>query len=182
MKVLGIDPGQKRLGLASISIKNGEMRLDNCGVLHHERGETQKFNDYLNEGIFQICEVFPQMLHAVKPHFIMAEIVPTGRLGANTELNVAAITVCKVIAWQWGIDWYDIAANTVKKTVTGDGKATKAKIKKAVVERFPNIKIDINIFKQKEGGQPEELPQDLYDAIAIAWAGLMIYDQQEAKD
>ena len=116
MKVLGIDPGHKRLGFAlTESNAKNEIALRESGVIYHENDNQLTFNAYLNEGIANLCEQFPQVLHRTKPDFIVAEIIPVGRLGSNTELNVAAITVCKVIAWQWGIDWFEIAANSVKK-------------------------------------------------------------------
>jgi len=139
----------------------------------------------LNEGIANLCEQFPQVLHRTKPDFIVAEIIPVGRLGSNTELNVAAITVCKVIAWQWGIDWFEVAANSVKKIVTGDGRATKAKVKHCVVEKFPELveQNDTHKKQQKaEGKKAEGFPQDLYDAVAVSLSGLLTHGNKEEKE
>lgn len=186
MKVLGIDPGQKRLGFALVqhNAKN-EIILGESGVVFHDNENNLAFNAYLNEGIANLCEQFPQILHRAKPDCIVAEIIPVGRLGSNTELNVAAVTVCKVIAWQWGIDWHDIAANSVKKQVTGDGRATKAKVKYCITERFPTLVKQNEDFKKQqkaEGKKAEGYPQDLYDAVAVGWSGLLTYGDKEEEE
>ena len=186
MKVLSIDPGNQRMGLASLNQdKDGVIHLGPCSLILNPKDESIPFNKYLNRGIAQICELFPLMLHKVQPDFITSETVPVGRLGSNTELVVASITVCKVIAWQWGVDWYDIDANTVKKQVTDDGRATKSKVKHAVIKQFPSVLKQNDEYKEqqkKEGLKPEGFPQDLYDAIAIGWAGLIKYGNQEQKE
>jgi len=185
MKLLGIDPGNKRMGLASLHMTPGGIALGECEVIYHNNDNNLSFNVYLNEGIANLCEAFPWILHQTQPDVIVAEIIPVGRLGSNTELNVAAITVCKVIAWQWGIDWIDIAANTVKKTITGDGRATKAKIKHTVVKEFPSLvgrNEDIKKQQKMEGVKAEGFPQDLYDAVAVGWAGLLIHGDKKTKE
>lgn len=179
--ILGIDPGNKRMGVAILNLKkDGIVSLNHAEVLFHENENNLKFNQYLNEGIYQLCDRFPLLLHTHRPDFIISEIIPVGRLGANTELNVAAITVCKTISWQWGLDWFDIAANTVKKIVTTDGRASKAKVKHEVVARFPHLEtMNDELKKQQklEGLSATGLAQDLYDAVAIAVAGAELHSQ-----
>jgi len=186
MVILGIDPGQVRLGVAEIKVyKNGKLNLGHTGVVYHPRSDKLKFNEYLNEGIYQLAESFPDILHIVRPDFIVAEIVPVGRLGSNTELNVAAITTCKTIAWQWGIDWFDISASKVKKLVTDDAKASKSLVKKTVIGQFPQLEENNAILKEnqkKEGIKPEGFPQDLFDAVAIAWAGAIEYGTNKTEE
>jgi crossover junction endodeoxyribonuclease RuvC len=176
MVVLGIDPGLIRLGWGSVSVEEDELSLGLCGLIAHPRDTEAPFNQYLNEGILQITEQFPVVLACVQPDYIYAELVPAGRLGSRSELVVAAVTACKVIAFQWGIDWHDIAANTVKKVVTGDGVATKARVRNAVLDVFPAIVANHKKAKaeQKAAGdtRPEGIAQDVFDAIAISIAGV----------
>jgi Holliday junction resolvasome RuvABC endonuclease subunit len=174
VNVLGIDPGMTNLGWSSVIYENEVLSLGLSGLIANPRDTAVLFNEYLNHGIEQITEKFPVILSLVTPSFIAAETVPSGRLGSRTELVVAAITSCKVIAFQWGIPWYDIAANTVKKTVTGDGTATKARVRNAVIERFPEIGINHAAIKkdQKEAGEkPIGIIQDVFDAVGIAITG-----------
>lgn len=177
MRILGFDPGLVRLGYSVVE-KNDETEefsLLHFGYLSHPRVENE-YNRHLNNAIHSLCNVVPKLLHEFEPHQIAAEIVPVGRLKSNTELVVAAITVCKVIAFQWGVPWHDYGANTIKKTVTDDGLATKAQVKNAVMKQFPEI---VAAHKEEQKKQKDEgkkrapgLPADVYDSIAIALTGL----------
>jgi Holliday junction resolvasome RuvABC endonuclease subunit len=176
--ILGIDPGLTRLGWGAVGVNGEELTLGLSGLIAHPRDTDLPYNKYLNDGILQITEKFPVILSVVQPISIYAEIVPPGRLGSRSELVVAAITTCKVIAFQWGIVWNDVGANTVKKIITDDGTATKARVRNAVIDAFPSIGAAHKKAKleQKEQGEkrPEGIPQDVFDGIAIAMAGATI--------
>ena len=185
MRILSIDPGMKRLGYSTIEFTSSDdLSLISYGMIHIPRTD-EKFNPYLNLAIEKITNDFPRILDASEPAFIVSEIVPVGRLGSNSELVVAAITVCKTIAFQWGIEWRDIAANTSKVKVTGDGRASKAKIKNAVFGYFPELEArhkEIRTKEKTDGDKVVGIPQDQIDAIAIGIAGTIIYGAEpEAK-
>lgn len=179
--ILGIDPGLIRLGWGSVEVKGEELSLGLSGLIAHPRDTDAPFNQYLNEGILQITEKFPVILSCVRPDVIYAETVPAGRLGSRSELVVAAATACKVIAFQWGIEWKDVAANTVKKIVAEDGKATKAQVRNAVLEAFPPIKIAHKRAKEDQKAEgvkrPEGIAQDVFDGIAVAISGARLWHQ-----
>jgi Holliday junction resolvasome RuvABC endonuclease subunit len=178
MVILGIDPGMTRLGYGSVTVEGNEIELGLSGMISHPRDTAALYNEYLNQGIAQIVEQFPVLLSIVQPTFIAAELVPAGRLGSRSELVVAAATAAKVIAFQWGIEWHDVAANTVKKTVAQDGNATKAKIRNAVMDAFPVLAERHKTAKeeQKQAGEKAVgIPQDVFDGIAIAIAGARIF-------
>lgn len=173
MKILGIDPGMQNLGLGLIQLDGDEVQLLNYGLIYHPR-TAEKFNDHLDAGINQLAVDFPKYLHLAQPAIIVSEYVPVGKLGSNDSLVTAAITTCKVIAFQFGIDWYSIAASTVKKGITGDHKASKAKVRNAIIEAFPELGESHAEEKkeQKQSGQKATgLPQDVFDAVAIACVG-----------
>lgn len=102
MRILGIDPGLIRLGIGALEYKDEEISLITYGLISNPRG-PESYNDFLNAGIHQICGDFPRLLDIIQPHMIVAETVPPGRLGSNSDSVMAAITVCKVIAYQFGI-------------------------------------------------------------------------------
>ena len=184
LNVLGIDPGMINLGWGSVSLENEVLSLGLSGLISHPRDTAIPFNEYLNAGINQIADRFPIVLSLVRSTIIAAESVPSGRLGSRSELVVAAITSCKVIAFQWGIPWYDIAANTVKKRMTDNGKATKVQVRNAVIERFPEIGANHEAIKkdQKEAGEKATgIVQDVFDAIAVSLSGLEIYGDEYAN-
>lgn len=185
MRILGIDPGLTRLGHGCIEINEDEMKLIAYGLISHPRDPLVTYNAHLNSGIKQIAQDLPRLIDMTRPDLICSELVPPGRLGQNTELVVAAISTCKIIAFQFGIEWMDIAANSVKKIVTGEGTASKAKIKNTVFQTFPTVKERHKQLQkeQKESGEKATgLPPDVMDAIAISMAGLEIYaNNTEAK-
>ena len=170
MRVLGLDPGLIRLGIGALEYKEDHTALLTYGLISNPRG-SESYNDFLTAGIHQICGDFPRLLDIIQPHIIVAETVPPGRLGSNSDSVMAAITVCKVIAYQFGIPWNNIAASTVKKSVTGDHKASKAVIKNTVMDRFDVVKArhaELKKEQKQEGEKATGLPQDVFDAIAIA--------------
>jgi len=186
MNVLGIDGGMTRLGLGAIEHYPEHMALITHGLIFHPRDTEMGFNDHLNSGIAQIVTQFPRALDLIQPDMIVAETIPAGRLGSNDSLVIAAVTSCKVIAYQFGIEWHDVAANTVKKQIAGDGRATKIQVRNAVFELFPKVEHTHKQTKleQKElGEKPTGLPQDVFDALAIAVVGARIYaNNPKAED
>lgn len=178
LSILGLDPGMQKFGYGSVTLIGDEIELGLSGMIAHPRDTNVPFNEYLDEGIAQIADQFPVMLSIVKPTFIVAETVPTGRLGSRSELVVAAITSAKVIAHQWGIPWHNMGANTIKKLIAGDGNATKAGVRNAVIDFFPILGERHKTAKKEqksEGEKPEGIPQDVFDGIAIAISGAKVY-------
>lgn len=177
MRCLGLDPGVERLGYGVVDVddETGELTLVHFGYLSHPRIENE-YNRHLNNAIQSLTNIVPKLLHDFAPNLVAAEIVPVGRLKSNTELVVAAITVLKVVTFQWGIPWKDFGANTIKKQVTDNGLATKAQVKNAVMAQFPEIvkAHKEEQVKQKSDGKkrPIGLPADVYDGIAIAITGI----------
>jgi len=174
MNVLGIDGGMTRLGLGALNVQGANFTLITHGLIYHPRDPEMTFNEHLNTGISRIVNDFPRFLDLVRPDIIYAETIPAGRLGSNDSLVIAAVTTCKVIAAQFGIEWRDIAASTVKKQFTGDGRATKTVVRNTVLGLYPLVAERHALLKaeQKEHGEkPTGLPQDVFDALAIATVG-----------
>lgn len=171
MKVLGLDPGFERLGFGVVH-NEPKLTLETLGIIPTEWDHTRSWNENLNSGIENIADQFPRLLMIYDPKEIAAEIVPTGKLGSKTELVISSITVCKVIAYLYGIPWKDYGANTVKKTVASEGNATKAQVRNAILELFPELKTkhQAEKAKQKKDGmkRPPGIPQDAFDGAAIA--------------
>jgi Holliday junction resolvasome RuvABC endonuclease subunit len=174
-----------RLGIGAVEIKAGRVSLVTHGVIRNPRDPELTFNHYLNTGIAQISNDFPRILDLVKPDLILSEYIPAGKLGSNDALVIAAVTTCKVIAHQWGIEWRDIAANSAKKQLTGNHKATKTLVRNTVFELFPLVEARHMAVKaeQKERGEKADgIPQDTFDAIGIAVVGAKLYGNNHDED
>ena len=185
-RFLGVDPGMVRLGLGCIDRDSeGNVKFVTHGLISNPRTEPV-YNTYLNRSIQQVIQGFSAFVNMIQPTIIVAEKVPPGKLGRNSELVIAAITTCKVISCQKNIPWLDLAANTVKKTTTGDGLANKTKIRNVVFELFPQVKERHQILKQEEKAEGAKrlvgLPYDVTDAIAIAYAATILLTEEMVSD
>lgn len=172
-----------RLGFAGVA-QGEQLELITFGLISNPRDPASKFNEHLNKSIHQVTDDLPKALDLIRPDIIVAETVPVGRLGSNTELVVAAITACKVIAHQFGIPWYDIGATTVKKDFTGDMKASKVTVRNAVFDLFPIVEerhTKIKREQKSQGKKMEGLPFDVFDAVAIAVVGVNIHGNQDLQ-
>jgi len=170
LRVLGLDPGFERLGFGVVAEE--PLELPTMGVISYEIDPLLTFNQNLNAAISNICDSFPRIIQVYTPNEVAAEIVPSGKLGSKSELVVASITVCKVICYQWGIPWTDYGANTIKDTLTGDGLATKAQVRNAILDLYPEWQTKFKEAKQAERRQgvkrPVGIPQDAFDGAAAA--------------
>ena len=178
---MGLDPGFKRLGFGVLETKKDEISLITYGVISNERDDAT-WNQHLNQGIAWIATELPRLIDRSRPSIIVAELVPPGKLGSNDALVTAAVTTCKVIAFQFGVPWHDIAASTVKKQLTGDGRATKARVKNSVFDLFPSVEGDhINLKKEQkaQGEKAVGLPQDAFDGLGISYIGCQIYGKEK---
>lgn len=174
-----------RLGFAGVAQTEDNIELITYGLISNPRNPTHKWNEHLNRSIHQVTDDLPRVLDLIRPDIIVAETVPAGRLGSNSELVVASITACKVIAFQFGIPWHDVGANTVKKQMTDDAKASKVKIRNAVFAQFPVVEerhLKIKREQKSEGEKMEGLPFDVFDAIAISVVGVKIHGDKNLSD
>jgi Holliday junction resolvasome RuvABC endonuclease subunit len=174
-----------RLGLGAIQVTGDEVELITCGMIAHPRTLGSTFNQHLAEGIHQIADDLPRFLGIVEPDAIAMELVPVGRLGSNDALVIAAASSCRLIAYQFGIPVIDLAASTVKKELTGDGTASKAKVRNTILDAFDTLAQRHAEIKQEQkasGEKPEGFPQDIFDAIAISIVGAQIYGRTQERD
>lgn len=171
MNLLGLDPGLEHLGFGVVN--TSPFGLPNMGVIAHKKDPLLSYNEDLNLAIANIAEQFQRLLMLYDPKQIAAEIVPVGKLGSRSETTVASITVCKTLAFTYGIPWNEYGANTVKLSVTSDGKASKAQVRNAVLALFPEWQAVHKKEKQRQKTEegmkrPPGIPQDAFDGAAIA--------------
>lgn len=186
MNVIGIDGGMVRLGLGAVTTNLKEIDLITYGLVNNPRG-LEKFNDFLTEGITQLTDNFPRFIDLVKPDVIFSETIPAGKLGSSDSQVIAAVTTCHVIAVQFGIPWRNIGANTIKKELTGNYRANKTLVRNTILDLYPSIATRHAEVKaeQKAAGETKRpgLPQDVFDAVAVAWVGASIINgEHETKE
>ena len=144
MKVLALDPGALRMGWACVSHTDNQYTLIASGVYGLERPEGEAFQLYRRRLIAHWCRHFPIWLEQLEPDQVVSEVIPAvggGNFVAATQSELAktVVTTCQVIAHFKDVPWGEWAANTVKKNLTGSGKATKVAVRNAVISVFPEL-------------------------------------------
>jgi crossover junction endodeoxyribonuclease RuvC len=148
MKVLGVDPGAVRIGVAVV---NGQELVDH--QLLSSRRKGMKFMEAMNERIIYSQREFTKLLDVHKPDLVAIEIVPAFGKMAHREQVVATTVVLKTLTVMRGIKLVEYAPRSWHKIWCGNASCTKEEVKQKVVELY---------------GVVPDMPFDVYDAIAIA--------------
>jgi crossover junction endodeoxyribonuclease RuvC len=162
MIIMGIDPGAKRLGLSVLEKRNSSIEYIDSKIVGLERGKLA-YQEYKVALISFMTDEGDIFISKYKPDIIVAEMVPVQGFSNSAQAQLAACaSICFLsVGSSRQIKIEQISAIRVKKLVTGNAKATKTKIKKAVLEQFPKLE-----YKKQEW----KIQADEADAIAIALA------------
>jgi Holliday junction resolvasome RuvABC endonuclease subunit len=168
VRCLGIDPGALRLGWAVTENDGDDFQLLHSGITTITRAENETYSAYRIALIKYWVRMFPHYVTNYKVNKIVMEQLPavgSGNFAAATQDQLAktvATTIqamCSYLGWEWK----EVAATTVKKKLTGNGHATKVKVRDAVIGVFPHL-----------ASRKKELTEhaDESDAIGISLVGL----------
>lgn len=149
MIILGIDPGIARLGFALLETTNpSHLNLLNCGVV-----ETSKA---LSEAQ-RLCEIRSDLqilAHKYQPDILAIEKIFFFKNPKTIIPVTQARGVVLELACRLGLDIFEYTPLEVKKTITGQGMASKSELAQMVYQI-----LDI---------QEPIKPDDAMDAVAIA--------------
>ena len=173
MIVLGIDPGAKRCGYAVLRSEEDEQdfRYMGSGVLGVEREKEEAFQEYrLRLVKFWAIET-EYLLRAFHPDIVVSETVPAASatsfgLAGDPYLAHAQISAVHAIAYDKDVPVMQMSAATAKKAVTGNGKATKAKVRDGVLSHMPMLE-----YKRQEWRAAKTWDES--DGLCIALAYLL---------
>lgn len=148
-RVLGIDPGLNTTGYGVLEVARGGPKVCEAGVV---RGETRgSLTARLNEVFEGVCDV----IATLKPTAVALEQLYSHYERPRTAILMGhARGVICLAATRAGIPVISYSATQVKKTLTGNGRASKSQMQTAV-QRELKLKV-----------VPE--PHDVSDALAIA--------------
>ena len=149
MKILGIDPGLQVCGYAVIETKLLDSKLVEAGVFRTD-GKAE-----LAERLNQIAADIGQILKNHKPNLVAVEQLYAHYKHPRTAILMGhARGVIFQKSAESGAEVKSFAATRIKKSLTGNGRATKSQMQRAIqtVLALPEV--------------PE--PADVADAIAIA--------------
>jgi crossover junction endodeoxyribonuclease RuvC len=160
MRVLGIDPGLNITGYSILDVRDRKIKLVEAGVIRtndkHELGER------LNEIGREIGKVIAQFA----PEALAVEELYSHYEHPKTAIIMGhARGVIFLKAAEAGVSIFPYASTRIKKSLTGNGRATKAQVQRM-------IRSTLNLLEVPE-------PPDVADALAIALCHCRTLEHQE---
>lgn len=147
MKVLAIDPGYDRMGVAVLEMRDGKEFL-----IHSSCIETDKKAE-LDERLFTIGAVFKTLLAEHKPDIVGIETLFFNK-NVKTAIGVAqARGIIMFLSREAGAEVREFGPQEIKIAITGYGKSDKNAV--------------IDMVKRLVRNAPDKALDDEYDAIAI---------------
>lgn len=147
MRVLAVDPGYERLGVAVIEKQDGKEVL-----LFSDCIETPK-EDHLTDRLHQLGTAFEKLLTEHTPNAVGVETLFFNK-NVKTAIGVAqARGIILYLAKSAGCAVYEFGPQEIKIAVTGYGKSDKNAV--------------IDMVKRLVRNVPEKALDDEYDAIAV---------------
>jgi crossover junction endodeoxyribonuclease RuvC len=159
MRVLAVDPGYDRAGIAIIEKKDGKefLLFSNCLI-------TDKKKD-LNERIFSLGKELESIILKYKPNTLAIETLFFNK-NIKTGIGVAeARGVIIFLAKRYNCEVYEFGPQEIKVAITGYGNSDKAAV--------------ISMVKRLVANAPEKALDDEYDAIAVGVTCLAHYRQTD---
>jgi crossover junction endodeoxyribonuclease RuvC len=149
MRILGIDPGLQVCGYGCLEISNGQEHLLEAGFLH-----TQPHTD-LAQKLTHIAGDMDTLLENLRPDIVAVEQLYAHYAHPRTAILMGhARGVILQRCARRSIEIQSFSATRIKKSLTGNGRASKEQIQRTIktLMALPAI--------------PE--PNDVADAIAVA--------------
>ena len=155
MRVIGIDPGYDRLGVAVMEYENGKESL-----LYSTCIESSKYEE-LPDRLLTIGTRFTELVREFEPTALGIETLFFNK-NAKTAIGVAqARGTLLYLARQANCTVYEFSPQQIKSAVTGYGNSDKKAVIDMVCRLVP--------------GAPKKAHDDEYDAIAVGVACLATY-------
>lgn len=148
IRVLGIDPGYDRMGVAVVEKDGDTETLLHLSCLTSDKtaGGPERLAE-IGDGLAKICKKY-------KPSRVALETLFFNK-NQKTAMSVAeARGVAIYVAKTHGAAVYEYPPQSVKVAVTGYGKSDKAAVEAMLFRLLPNL--------------PKDALDDEYDAVAVA--------------
>ncbi|SYZ73748.1 putative Crossover junction endodeoxyribonuclease RuvC [Candidatus Zixiibacteriota bacterium] len=149
--LLAIDPGFREMGFAHFE----GIELVDYGVKVLRRSKSSR------RPLMILARVMDRLIYEKSPSVLALEKNCFSIRHPGIQV-VDAIQVIKRKAFQNNIHIYEYAASTIKKSITGDGRATKRLISKVISANIPELKA----YKISNCHWKEIYYQNMFDAVA----------------
>ncbi|MDX9856777.1 MAG: crossover junction endodeoxyribonuclease RuvC [candidate division Zixibacteria bacterium] len=160
MVILGIDPGLDTTGYGLIDFGAGQYRVIEAGVVR----STAKLS--LSERLGEIARDISSVLAQFSPEGVAVEELYAHYNHPRTAIIMGhARGVIFLAAAQAGVPVYSYAATKIKKSLTGNGRATKLQMQRMVAST-----LNLSTVPQ---------PPDAADALAVALCHCRVLEVDE---
>jgi crossover junction endodeoxyribonuclease RuvC len=124
MLILGIDPGTATTGYGILKVKNKEYEIIDFGLIEtNKNGEPSKRLKNIHLQMNQIFKKFKPDIMAIEKLFFANNAKTAMRVGQAQGVMLLSAAQAKTFVCEY-------APGTIKKTITGDGRADKKLIQK----------------------------------------------------
>ncbi len=155
MRVLAIDPGYDRLGVAVLE------RTAQKEILLYSACITTEKSDTLTQRLFVIGDTVDSLIKTHTPNAVAIETLFFNK-NVKTAIGVAqARGIILYLAQKAGCAVYEFGPQEIKVAVTGYGKSDKSAV--------------IDMVKRLVANAPTDAHDDEYDAIAVGITALAHY-------
>lgn len=158
LRILGIDPGLNITGYGVLSVENGRLAICEAGVV---RGKSR---GSLTARLVEIHEGVAEVIAGLHPDVMAVEQLYSHYARPRTAILMGhARGVICLAAAQAGIEVVHYAATQIKRILTGNGRASKSQMQRAI---------------QRELQLPQVPdPPDVADALAVALCHAYLRDK-----
>ena len=151
-RILAIDPGTRLMGVAL---------LEKGQLIYHGVKVIKKGNSP-NQNLQNARKVVLRLVSDLKPDMLVVEKTTLTKCKNFSVLNVFVEDI-KAIARRKGIKIKLFSASTVKKFICGNGWAEKKDVARAIVSKFPELKV----YLTQDRAWKERFHQNMFDAVAL---------------
>ena len=148
MRIIGVDPGLRRLGWGVIEARGSRLAHVAHGVLSTDGADLAARLLALHAGLSQVLEAQAPGAAAIEQTFVNRDGAGTLKLGQARGVALLALAQAGLVPGEY-------APNAVKKAVVGAGHADKRQIGYMIGLHFPGL---------------GAVPADAADALAVAVA------------
>jgi Holliday junction resolvasome RuvABC endonuclease subunit len=151
-RILAIDPGTRLMGVALL--EKGQLVYHSVKVVKKGGSPNQTLQNARKAVLRLISDLRPDMLVVEKAFFAKSK---------NVLLLNVFVDEIKAIARRKGIKIVSFSPSTVKKFICGNGWAEKKDVARAIVSKFPELKV----YLTQDRAWKERFHQNMFDAVAL---------------
>ncbi|MFH1970879.1 MAG: crossover junction endodeoxyribonuclease RuvC [Patescibacteria group bacterium] len=153
-RILAIDPGTRNIGVAVL--QNGKLLYHGVQVIRGRKSPHETLREGRRIILRLIKDFRPQTLAVEKAYF---------RNNKNRYSSLLNIFVDEIFALgkRKRLRIIGYAPSTVKKVICGNGRASKQEVARAVITRFPELKV----YLTQDRAWKESYHQHMFDAVAV---------------